>query len=74
MELVNATAITTAITPSDVTDEVNFHSLQYALFTTNFVEVLGGLFFLLTALYIISDKREAERTATGKFSSHAHVL
>ncbi|KAF4527802.1 hypothetical protein B566_EDAN016214 [Ephemera danica] len=65
---------TMASTSDGVTPEVKFHSLQYALFTTNFVEVLGGLFFLLTALYIISDKREAERTAAGKFPSKAHDL
>lgn len=55
---------TVVLTPDGVKPEVKFHSLQYALFTTNFVEVLGGLFFLLTALYIVSDKREAERAAT----------
>lgn len=52
---------------SQVSPEVRFHSLQYALFTTNFVEVLGGLFFLFTALYIIQDKEKAERDLAGKF-------
>lgn len=46
--------------------EVQFHSLQYALFTTNFVEVLGGLFFLFTALYIVRDKENAERELAGE--------
>lgn len=58
----------------DVSPRVKFESLQYSLFTTNFVEVLGGLFFLMTALYIIKDRREAERVATGKFSWHPHIL
>ncbi|CAH1112178.1 unnamed protein product [Psylliodes chrysocephalus] len=39
-------------------DEVEFTSLQYALFSTCFVEVLGGLFFIITAFYIVSDKRK----------------
>lgn len=53
-----------APTPSP---EVAFHSLQYALFTTCFVEVLGGFFFLFTALYIVQDKQNAERELEGKF-------
>ncbi|GLG99391.1 protein spinster-like isoform X1 [Gryllus bimaculatus] len=39
--------------------EVEFLSLQYALFITCFVEVIGGLFFLLTAVYIVHDKIKA---------------
>ncbi|XP_066585023.1 protein spinster isoform X2 [Prorops nasuta] len=35
---------------------VEFKSLQYALFLTIFVEVLGALFFFLTALHIEKDK------------------
>lgn len=46
--------------------EVEFHSLQYALFTTNFVEVLGGLFFLFTAIYIVRDKENADREISGE--------
>ncbi|XP_026480596.1 protein spinster-like isoform X2 [Ctenocephalides felis] len=41
-------------------DGPNFRSMQYALFTTSFVEVLGGLFFLLTAVYITRDRSKAE--------------
>jgi MFS transporter, Spinster family, sphingosine-1-phosphate transporter len=50
----------------DVSPRIQFESLQYALFSTNFVEVIGGLFFLLTAIYIIRDKR----AATGKLARH----
>jgi len=67
----NATASTLV---ADLDPTVKFHSLQYALFTTNFVEIVGGLFFLLTALYIVADKREADRAATGKSISRAHIL
>lgn len=64
-----ASAVLTKVDPL-----VEFHSLQYALFSTNFVEVIGGLFFVLTALYIVADKREADRAATGKSISRAHIL
>ncbi|XP_021952664.1 protein spinster isoform X2 [Folsomia candida] len=40
---------------------LEFQSLQYSLFITCFVEVLGGLFFLMTAWYIISDKNKCDR-------------
>ncbi|RZF42670.1 hypothetical protein LSTR_LSTR001465 [Laodelphax striatellus] len=46
--------------------EVEFHSLQYALFTTSFVEVLGGGFFLLTSLYVVHDRSTAERDLSGQ--------
>lgn len=44
---------------------VDFKSLQYALFITCFVEILGGLFFLITAFYIIQDKRKVDQTVQG---------
>jgi hypothetical protein len=61
----NMTLITTTLLPSQsepADDPVaNFKSLQYALFVTCFVEVLGGLFFLMTAWYIIDDKSKCDR-------------
>lgn len=47
-------------------DEVQFKSLQYALFSTSFVEVLGGVFFLLTSAYILRDKSKVEAAIAGK--------
>lgn len=44
------------------TTETRFKALQYALFSTCFVEILGGVFFLCTAAYILKDKAKAERT------------
>lgn len=44
-----------------VTSYVKFKSLQYALFVTCFVEVIGGIFFLATAMYIVRDKNKADR-------------
>uniref|UniRef100_A0A336KI24 CSON008585 protein n=1 Tax=Culicoides sonorensis TaxID=179676 RepID=A0A336KI24_CULSO len=42
-------------------EKIKFQSLQYALFSTCFVEILGGIFFFLTAAYIIRDKTRAEQ-------------
>ncbi|XP_044730370.1 protein spinster isoform X2 [Chrysoperla carnea] len=53
------TSSNSTISREDKLDE--FHALQYALFITAFVEVLGGIFFLLSAIYIIRDKEEVER-------------
>ncbi|XP_050427807.1 protein spinster isoform X2 [Adelges cooleyi] len=41
-------------------DRIVFRSLQYALFITSFIEILGGLFFFFTAYYVIEDKELAE--------------
>jgi len=51
---------------SSTPTEVSFYGMQYSLFITVFVEVLGGIFFLLTALYIVRDREEAESEAQGK--------
>ncbi|XP_070699994.1 protein spinster homolog 3 [Pempheris klunzingeri] len=39
----------------------SFHSLKYSLLVCPFVGILGGLFFLMTALYIIEDKKAAQQ-------------
>ncbi|KAK9888332.1 hypothetical protein WA026_000588 [Henosepilachna vigintioctopunctata] len=39
----------------------DFKALQYALFSTCFVEILGGFFFLVTAFYVVEDKRKVEK-------------
>ncbi|XP_030758712.1 protein spinster-like isoform X2 [Sitophilus oryzae] len=56
--------LTTTISPSP-TDEVSFKSLQYALFITCFVEILGGFFFLLNAFYLVEDREKAEQAIHG---------
>ncbi|KRF80295.1 uncharacterized protein Dvir_GJ22291, isoform D [Drosophila virilis] len=51
---------------AEATDEVlSFESLQYSLFSTTFVEVLGGIFFLITACFIIRDKAKATSDSLG---------
>lgn len=57
---------------SDALSELNpnspywkFRSLEYSIFICPFVGVLGGLFFLLTALYVKEDRKAAERMMTG---------
>ncbi|KAH8296952.1 hypothetical protein KR044_001608 [Drosophila immigrans] len=47
-------------------DVIKFEALQYSLFSTTFVEVLGGIFFLFTACYVIKDKRRANQESMGK--------
>uniref|UniRef100_A0A182WCD6 Major facilitator superfamily (MFS) profile domain-containing protein n=1 Tax=Anopheles minimus TaxID=112268 RepID=A0A182WCD6_9DIPT len=42
--------------PDDDPPLIKFRALQYALFSTCFVEVLGGVFFLITAIYIDRDR------------------
>jgi len=60
---ITAEALTAAATTNNDIDDpvVAFKSLQYALFTTCFVEVLGGIFFLLNACYIVGDKNKCDR-------------
>uniref|UniRef100_A0A4W4FZ64 Major facilitator superfamily (MFS) profile domain-containing protein n=1 Tax=Electrophorus electricus TaxID=8005 RepID=A0A4W4FZ64_ELEEL len=45
--------------------EWRFHSLEYSILICPFIGVLGGLFFLFTALYIKEDRRAAEVLAIG---------
>lgn len=46
---------------------IEFRSLQYSLFLTIFVEVIGSLFFFLTALHIQKDKAMVDLTIAGKW-------
>lgn len=62
----NATTTTlSAIVSNQDPIEVQFKALQYSLFSTSFVEVLGGLFFLLTAAYILKDRANVDRAVAG---------
>ncbi|KAJ8412359.1 hypothetical protein AAFF_G00126950 [Aldrovandia affinis] len=42
-----------------------FRSLEYSMLVCPFVGVLGGLFFLMTALYITEDRKAAQLLAAG---------
>ncbi|XP_043282157.1 protein spinster isoform X2 [Venturia canescens] len=46
---------------------IEFRSLQYALFLTIFVEVIGSLFFFLTALHIQKDKALVDLTIADEY-------
>lgn len=59
------TTISTLASQQDPLD-VQFNALQYALFTTTFVEVLGGVFFLMTAAYILKDRATVDRAVAGE--------
>ena len=45
---------------------IQFVALQKSLYITTFICVLGGGFFLATALFIEKDKKAAERMTKGK--------
>jgi MFS transporter, Spinster family, sphingosine-1-phosphate transporter len=62
----NATStVATSIVRPDSTS-TQFTALQYALFSTSFVEVIGGVFFLLTAIYILRDRANVDRAVAGE--------
>ncbi|XP_023215591.1 protein spinster homolog 1-like [Centruroides sculpturatus] len=44
---------------------IKYISLQYALFITTFVLVIGGFCFLITALYIVNDKKRCTLIVKG---------
>ncbi|XP_076232226.1 lysolipid transporter protein spinster isoform X2 [Calliopsis andreniformis] len=46
---------------------VEFRGLQYAMFLTMFVEVIGSLFFFITALYIQKDKALVDLAIADKY-------
>ncbi|XP_067294888.1 protein spinster homolog 3 isoform X1 [Pseudorasbora parva] len=44
----------------------NFHRLEYSILLCPFIGVLGGLFFLMTSLYIKEDRKAAELLTSGQ--------
>ncbi|XP_048270706.1 protein spinster isoform X2 [Bombus affinis] len=63
----------------DITDQADnalleFRSLQYALFLTMFVAVIGSLFFFLTALYIQKDKALVDLMIAGANTSDSMYI
>ena len=40
--------------------EIDFHSRQYALYFALAFEVMAAFFFLLTTIYVVSDRQKAE--------------
>lgn len=46
--------------------EIKFKALQYAMLITCFVEVLGAIFFFITANHILRDRSNAEKIVAGK--------
>uniref|UniRef100_A0A1I8JU77 Major facilitator superfamily (MFS) profile domain-containing protein n=1 Tax=Anopheles funestus TaxID=62324 RepID=A0A1I8JU77_ANOFN len=62
--------------PDDDPPLIKFRALQYALFSTCFVEILGGVFFLITAIYIDRDRARVQAVVLGNQSNNtsAHQL
>ncbi|XP_058121527.1 protein spinster [Anopheles ziemanni] len=84
LEVINATTTTTTTTttlapsmdqtvpdPEDDSPLVKFRALQYALFSTCFVEILGGVFFMMTAIYIVRDRQRVDQAISANQSSSA---
>ncbi|KAF7987365.1 hypothetical protein HCN44_003127 [Aphidius gifuensis] len=46
---------------------IEFRSIQYALFLTIFIEIIGSLFFFITALHIEKDKSVVDLTIAENF-------
>lgn len=57
--------------PLDDDPVADFRSLQYALFLTIFVEIIGSAFFFITAMYIEKDKELADLTIAGRHCASA---
>ena len=66
MQLTETTfdTLTTGDVVDDCLDE-RYYSLQYSLFTNCGVEVVGGVLFLITAIYIAKDKLACENSVAG---------
>ena len=58
--------ISDSIKGSDQSSLKAFMSLQYSLYITCFVCVIGGAFFLVAAVFIIGDKAKADKVIHGK--------
>ncbi|KAI7813362.1 protein spinster homolog 3-like isoform X1 [Triplophysa rosa] len=43
-----------------------FHRLEYSVYVCPFIGILGGLFFLMTSLYIKEDRKAAEMLVSGQ--------
>jgi len=62
MDTINSTEV---MDDEDCTEEVFFKytSLQYSLFTNCGVEIIGGILFFITAIYIVRDKLACENAS-----------
>lgn len=56
------------------TDYVDFKALQYALFATIFIEVLGGIFFLINSFFIVEDRQKVDMAVKGEQYVCNHLL
>uniref|UniRef100_A0A146M1V6 Protein spinster n=1 Tax=Lygus hesperus TaxID=30085 RepID=A0A146M1V6_LYGHE len=52
---------------------IEFKSLQYALFSTCFIEILGAVCFLFTSFYIVDDKAKAEAEMQSEGGPPTHM-
>uniref|UniRef100_A0A3Q3IDT7 Major facilitator superfamily (MFS) profile domain-containing protein n=1 Tax=Monopterus albus TaxID=43700 RepID=A0A3Q3IDT7_MONAL len=52
----------------------SFHSLKYSLLVCPFVGILGGLFFLITSLYITEDRKAVQRSLGGNHHNGKNIV
>lgn len=45
---------------------VDYYAMQYSLLINNAVEIVGGIFFIVTAFYIVRDKLKCDRYIAGE--------
>ncbi len=53
---------------------IDYYSMQYSLYINAVVEIVGGIFFIITAAYIIRDKLKCDRYIAGKCSFEKECL
>ena len=53
--------------------EIDFHSRQYALYFALAFEVMAAFFFLLTTIYVVSDRQKAEEAEKLAVASNGTV-
>jgi MFS transporter, Spinster family, sphingosine-1-phosphate transporter len=70
LTVANATEATIKSAIKEDSTGVQFKALQYSLFSTSFVEVLGGFFFLVTVFYILRDRSNVDRAVAGEIHKH----
>ena len=63
---VNSTAASISDTGSISDILAEYYGLQYAMYTCLIFQLVGALFYFLTAIYIPRDKKDTELFAAGK--------
>ena len=63
---VNVTTTTNESLTNPCMVQNTYFSLQYSMFTNCGIEVIGGILFFITAIFIVRDKRRCEHAVVGE--------